>query len=64
MSNLNQIAQRHGRDRWKDMVFIGFAVLLTGLAIGATTSKGVGKPVEHSWSVQVVDPGTNLELGR
>jgi len=62
MSNLNQIAHRHGRDRWKDAVFIGFAVLLTALSIGATTSKGVGKPVEHSWSVQVVDPDTNTEL--
>jgi len=64
MSNLNQIANRHGRDRWKDAVFIGAAVLLTALSIGATTSKGVGKTVEHSWSVVLVDPSTNTEIAR
>jgi hypothetical protein len=62
MSNLKQIAQRHGWDRWKDAIFIGAAVLLTALSIGATTSKGVGKTTEHTWSVQVVDPDTNLAL--
>jgi len=62
MSNLNQIAKRHGRDRWKDAIFIGAAVLLTALSIGATTSKGVGKPVEHQWSVTIVDPNTNVEI--
>ena len=64
MSHQNQIKTRHGGDRWKDAVFIGAAVLLTALAIGATTSKNVGKPVEHSWSVQVVDPNTQLEVTR
>lgn len=64
MSNLKQIETRHGRDRWKDAVFIAAAVLLTALSIGATTSKGVGKPVEHQWSVQVVDPDTNVEIAR
>jgi hypothetical protein len=62
MSNLKQIAHRHLRDRWKDAVFIGAAILLTALSIGATTSKGVGKPVEHTWSIQVVDPDTNVAL--
>jgi hypothetical protein len=64
MSNLKQIATRHGRDRWKDIIFIGAAVLLTALSIGATTSKGVGKTIEHTWSVQVVDPSTNVEINR
>jgi hypothetical protein len=64
MSRLNQIATRHLRDRWKDIVFIGAAVLLTALAIGATTSKAVGKPVEHTWSVQVVDPHTNQDISQ
>ncbi|MBA2540312.1 MAG: hypothetical protein H0V17_11795 [Deltaproteobacteria bacterium] len=64
MSNLKQIEHRHGRDRWKDAVFIAAAVLLTALSIGATTSQGVGKPVEHQWSVQVVDPDTNVEIAR
>ena len=64
MSNLNQIADRHGRDRLKDAIFIAAAVLLTALSIGATTSQAVGKSVEHQWSVQVVDPNTNVEIKR
>jgi len=64
MSNLKQIEHRHGRDRWKDLVFIAAAVLLTGLSIGATTSQGVGKPVEHQWSVQVVDFNTHVAIAR
>jgi hypothetical protein len=42
MSTLKDIAQRHGRDRWKDALFIGVAVLLTALSIGSVTSKAVG----------------------
>ena len=38
MSNLNEIKQRHGRDRWKDAVFIAAAVLLTAVSIGSVTS--------------------------
>ena len=64
MSNLKQIENRHGRDRWKDLIFIGAAVVLTALSIGATTSQAVGKRVEHQWSVQVVDPDTNVEIAR
>ena len=64
MSNLKQIAQRHGRDHWKDAIFIAAAVLLTALSIGATTSKGVGKPVEHTWTIQMVDPETNVALNQ
>jgi hypothetical protein len=64
MSHLNQIANRHGRDRWKDVIFIAAAVLLTALSIGATTSKGVGKPVEHTWTLTVVDPTTQLEIAK
>lgn len=64
MGNLKQIATRHGRDHWKDALFIGVAVLLTALSIGATTSHGVGKPIDHQWSVQVVDPSTNVEIQR
>ena len=29
MTTLNQIEKRHGWDRWKDVLFIGVAVLLT-----------------------------------
>lgn len=54
-SNLGQIETRHGRDRWKDALFIGLAVLLTAISIGSVTSKAAGKPVEQAWSVKVVD---------
>jgi hypothetical protein len=64
MSNLKQIENRHGRDRWKDAIFIAAAVLLTALSIAATTKQAVGKSVEHQWSVQLVDPSTNVELDR
>ena len=50
MSNLNEIEIRHGRDRWKDAIFIAAAVLLTALAIGSVTSKAAGKPHDHQWS--------------
>jgi hypothetical protein len=43
-------------------VFIGAAVLITALAIGATTSKGIGTSTAHTWSVTVVDPDTQIEL--
>ena len=63
MSDLNDtIAHRHGRDRWKDAVFIGAALLLTALSIGSVTSKAAGKSTEHQWSVTVVE--SNLEIGR
>ena len=50
MSNLNEIKERHGRDRLNDAGFIAAAVLLTALAIGSVTSKAVGKPADHQWS--------------
>ena len=49
MSNLNQIERRHGRDGWKDALFIGVAVLLTALSIGAVSKAG-GKQSE--WAVK------------
>jgi hypothetical protein len=42
MSTLNEIAHRHGMDRWKDALFIGVALLLTALSIGSVTSKAAG----------------------
>jgi hypothetical protein len=62
MSNLQQIAQRHGWDRWKDAAFIALAVLLTAVSIGATTSKAVGDPVERTYTIQLVDPETNVAI--
>ena len=62
MSNLNEIAHRHGRDRWKDAVFIFAAVLLTALAIGSVTSKAAGKAHHPQGKVTVIE--SNLEIGR
>lgn len=61
MSNLSDITERHGRDRWKDALFIGFAVLLLTLSIGSVASHDAGKPLTHHWSVTVVE---NPELAR
>lgn len=58
MSNLKEIEVRHGRDRWKDALFIGAALLLTALSIGSVTSKAAGSTREAKWSLAVVeDPG-------
>ena len=62
MSHLTDITQRHGRDRVNDAGFIGSALLIIALAIGITTSKVVGKPIAHAWSVTVVDPATHREV--
>jgi hypothetical protein len=61
MRHLKEIALRHARDRWLDILFIGGALLLTAISIGATTSQAVGDPVEHIWSVQMTDtPASEL----
>lgn len=62
MSTLKDIAHRHGRDRWKDALFIGAAVLLTALSIGSVTSKASGSSTDKSWTVTVVEH--NLEIVR
>jgi len=62
MSNLNEIVGRHGRDRWKDAIFIVAAVLLTAVSIGSVTSKAAGKP--HQWNGKVTVIESNLEVGR
>jgi len=61
MSNLKEIAKRHLRDRWKDIVFIGAAVLLTALSIGSVTSKAAGKNTHREYSLSVVDGTQELE---
>jgi hypothetical protein len=62
MSTLNEIANRHGRDRWKDALFIGAAVLLTALAIGSVTTKAAGKNSPSNWTVTVVE--SDVEIAR
>jgi hypothetical protein len=62
MTDLSNIVKRHDHDGWRDVVFIATAVLLTALSIGATTSKGVGKPPTHTWTLTVIDPVTQLEM--
>ena len=64
MGNLNEIAHRHGRDRWKDAVFIVAAVLLTALSIGSVTSKAAGKPGDRTFDGKVTVVESGLEIGR
>jgi len=55
MSNLKEIEQRHGRDRWKDLMFIVAAVLLTALSIGSVTSKAAGSTTHKQWDVAMYE---------
>jgi hypothetical protein len=55
MSNLNEIAHRHGRDRWKDAVFIAAALLLTAISIGSVTSKAQGSVQQAKWEVSMTE---------
>jgi hypothetical protein len=61
MNRLDEIETRHGRDRWKDAVFILGAVLLTALSIGSVTSKARGPSSTTSWSLTVLE--SNLQVG-
>jgi len=49
--SLAQIEQRHRPDRWRDLIFIGAAVLLTALSIGSVTSKAAGSVTQHAWTL-------------
>jgi hypothetical protein len=54
MSNLKEtIVLRHGKDRWKDAMFIIAAVLLAALSIGSVTSKAQGHTPERHWTLTV-----------
>ena len=59
MSTQNHIAERHGRDRWKDALFIGVALLIAGLAIGSVTTKAQGKPPQ--WGLTVLEQPSRLD---
>lgn len=60
MSNLKEIAQRHGWDRWKDAAFIGAALLMTAIALGSVTSQAAGKAPTHDYVLTVIE--SNVEL--
>jgi hypothetical protein len=64
MSTLNHIEKRHGRDRWKDALFIGAALLLTAISIGSVTSKAAGSTTTHKWSVQVIESNPEIQASR
>ena len=55
MGNLNSIKERHIGDSWKDILFIGVAVLLTAVSIGSVTSKAAGHTTERSFALTVVE---------
>ena len=58
-SSLQQIEFRRTRDRWRDVVFIAGALLLTALSIGAVTSQAVGK-ASSNWSVRVIESAPEI----
>jgi hypothetical protein len=62
MSNLYRIELRHRPDRWRDLIFIAGAALLTALSVGSLTSKAAGSAPEHKWTLTVVEG--NLEVVR
>jgi hypothetical protein len=62
MSTLQQIEQRHRPDRWRDVIFVAAAVLLTALSIGALTSKAAGSVTERQWTLTVLEG--NVEVIR
>jgi hypothetical protein len=64
MSQLNQIEKRHGRDRVKDFLFIGAALLLTAISIGSVTSKAAGSTTQHAWSVHVTESNPEIQASR
>jgi hypothetical protein len=55
MSNLNEIKNRHGQDRWKDAMFILAALLLTAISIGSVTSKAQGSVHQGKWEVSMTE---------
>ena len=61
MSNLKEIQNRHGWDRWKDAAFIFAAVLMTALALGSVTSQAAGKPTDRPWGVAVQFSDTHVD---
>lgn len=60
MGNLKNIESRHGRDHWKDAVFIIAAVLLTAVSIGSVTSKAAGTPHHKQWQLSVVESAPEI----
>lgn len=61
MSNLQQIEKRHRPDRWRDILFVAAALLLTALSIGSLTSKAVGSVAEHTWTLTVLESNVAVD---
>jgi hypothetical protein len=55
MSILQRIEQRHRPDRWRDIIFVATAILLTALSIGSLTSKAAGSVTEREWTLIVLE---------
>jgi hypothetical protein len=59
MSTDNHIQKRHHRDRVKDALFIGVAILIAGIAIGSVTTKAQGRAPQ--WGVVMVEQPSRLD---
>ena len=62
MSNLERIEERHRPDRWRDIIFVMAAALLTALSIGSLTSRAAGPVAERQWTLTVLE--SNIEVSR
>jgi len=60
MSNLQRIEHRHRPDRWRDLIFVAAAILLTALSIGSLTSKAAGSVSEHQWTLTVLESAVEV----
>jgi hypothetical protein len=60
MSNLQRIEQRHRPDRWRDLIFVAAAILLTALSIGSLTSKAAGSVSEPQWTLTVLESAVEV----
>jgi len=61
--SLREIEFRHGRDKWKDAGFIGVAILLTILSLGALSTKAMGKLPSNSWAIMLPPSRTAPDAG-
>ena len=62
MSSLEQIQERHRPDRWRDIIFLAGAALLTALSIGSLTSKAAGTVSQRQWTLTVLE--STIEVSR
>jgi hypothetical protein len=61
-TSFQEIEFRHGRDRWRDAVFIAAALLLVLLSFGAVSSKAAGNPGPRHYEGRVTVFESGIEI--